>query len=286
MFHVPVGEIVSCGPDWFAFSWAMNNDAIIGGCLDSLQTKCVGEGYARKYWGANGYKGWKTGAVAVGYRTEGGYCEATSRMALPVFLALQGTPGLRCSRIDFQVTVRLGEDDARLHQKVDAALRVAQAEGVAGAPDYAPSFGEDKTGHTIYLGSAQSDKRGRVYDKGMQSGAEIAGRWWRFEYQLRRRYAKAAYKGLCGVSQISRSIANTVKIWLAACGVVLDVGDGVGTGVMVGRRKPTTDEAAMAWVIRQVGPTLYRLLDTDQRSEAVRFITGLAIGAGLLDSVT
>lgn len=286
MYTVPVRSVVSTGLDWFGFSWAMKNDAIIGGCLEKLQTKCVSDGYARKHWGANGYKGWTTGALSLGYRTEGGYCEARSVMALPCFLALQGTPGIRAARLDLQVTVEISADDARLHEKIATQLAVAQANGVAGAPEFAPAYGEDKAGWTQYLGAAGSDKRGRVYDKGQEQHCGIAGRYWRFEYQLRRRYAKAAYRRICGVAQPVRACAAAVQIWLAAIGVCLDIGDGVGTGIVVGRRERSSDEKTFDWLESQVAPSVFRLLETQQRERVERLLWGWAKAAGLLDSVT
>ncbi len=116
--------------------------------------------------------------------------------------------GHTCTRLDLAVDVRNSES---FLQDIADATFTGDYTGNARSANivHSPTDG----GMTIYMGSRQSEKFVRIYDKGVETGQ--GGLWTRCEVELKgdtaRRVAKTIFDGRNGdVSQVAQSVIQTV----------------------------------------------------------------------------
>jgi DNA relaxase NicK len=116
---------------------------------------------------------------------------ATHRAAQDLFACLSAMYGGDCKRFDVAL------DDFDKEIPLDQVELDVRAGNVSGSRSFqfteSGKIGEAATGKTIYLGSAQSDKRIRIYDKSTQTGGEVDA--IRVEVQFRDSKAQTAFLG-------------------------------------------------------------------------------------------
>lgn len=126
-------------------------------------------------------------------------------------------------------------------------------------------------GTTLYVGSRASDQFGRVYDKGVESGALAPGLWYRYEVELKATRARACCQELIKRT-IDDSVAHAKLInsfvfdWFDARGV-LPIYNPEETDdlVLAIGKKISTDERKVQWLRSQVRPTLQYLVRAGHR---------------------
>lgn len=69
----------------------------------------------------------------------------------------------------------------------------------------------EQIGAGVYLGSPSSDRRLRVYDKGLESATDAPDRWTRFELQTRRDQAKAHARAVVECTDTSLVVRQALR---------------------------------------------------------------------------
>lgn len=159
--------------------------------------------------------------------------------------------------------------------RLDLAVDVFMSESVVGLPrklkdtykgDHTIKLIESLTGDTIYVGARQSESMLRIYDKSAEYG-ECLGRVWRWEVEYKGKLAEQAARW------IEREGKNCIAdlVWS-------DVRDKnvpspfIPNKIRLGRQQVTASSAEMklAWLSRQVSPTVKFLRALGLQSEVVK----------------
>ena len=82
--------------------------------------------------------------------------------------------------------------------------------------------GRKSTGDTLYCGSRTSPTFGRLYDKGLQTGAAVAGRWFRYEVEYKGHVAQQVAKEahVQPVDGLAEWATTQVRAWFMKRGIV------------------------------------------------------------------
>lgn len=181
------------------------------------------------------------------------------------------------SRLDVQVTVAMNPPEPNLAEKAEAkALRY---KSVRGGKREIELRRNDARGKTLYFGRRVSDRFGRLYDKGRESGLDYYADAWRLELQLRRRYAKQTAMALLNDEARESNLEAVVLNYFAGCGVTRK-GANLPRMYCCTRIQGDSDANRMRrWLHSQVRPTVARLIELGQAQEAIESL-------GLSDLVT
>ena len=129
----------------------------------------------------------------------------------------------------------------------------------------------DLCGYTVYAGSPSSERRARIYDKGVKEGTHPAGEWVRVELQLRRRFAAGVVDGLGSGNSLRQLWARNLRQMFDVCEPSDDakrsrwhvrewwaeaVGD-LGEGFTLEHVPETDLEHRKRWIEESVAATLY-----------------------------
>lgn len=214
------------------------------------------EGYAERQWSAHGYQYRSRGQVAVAVGRREILCQLSGGEAAASFDSCVRW-ATNVSRIDLAVTGRLDVDRSRLAEE---AYRLASGapRGRGRPTELTLILGQDR-GDTLYVGSRTSDQRGRLYDKGRESGEPAYQNCWRWEVQYRRAYAMSAVRSLVAAPQKGPTIAATVASWFTSRGVGATYR--VTSEPIDSRpdRKTPDDERWLAWARKCVRPRAEQL---------------------------
>lgn len=144
-----------------------------------------------------GYSGFQIdGALWWGHNFTNGYIvQAVSKFADDLFSTFY-SPISKVTRIDLAVTMELENPDEKMAERhynklVKTGLKSSNNRIMT----------SNKGGSTLYVGSAKSDRFGRLYDKGLQSGTAEGGKLWRYEVVIRKPKA----------SPLAKAIAETMR---------------------------------------------------------------------------
>ncbi len=228
----------------------------------------------------NGYEGYAAGKLFLGERYDGYCAQATSATANAWFDRLYH-PQQSIARLDAQVTVWY-------EHPLAVTWVSSQAERCEAANLRAPVtrrrtltvYTNNKGGATLYLGAPSSDQRGRIYDKGAESGEEAYQAAYRYEVQLRDKLAEAWAAALRGSgSGRAAYLAGAVLTWFQTRGASCpDVGtlDVRIPRVSVGYE--TATQRRLRWLDEQVRPAVAKLLVTVPEADILAAL-GLKAGA-------
>lgn len=180
-------QLVDAGIDWIT---ATISDVKAGNqALNHVHAMMRSEerlGNAVEPWRMHGYSGWQCGHVASGERPDGLCVQVTSEAAHDAFSSFAPLWS-NVSRLDVQLTVLIEGDVLKANRRIYEKLK-ANRYGRQGKLECL-WIENSAEGSTSYCGAASSDQRGRVYDKGRESGLEQFRNCLRFEGQFRRRRA-------------------------------------------------------------------------------------------------
>lgn len=179
------------------------------------------------------------------------------------------------TRLDLQVTVELAHQEIDLGDIVYNHVKNIQAD-LHSSVEYS-IIANTKGGTTVYTGSRQSSRFGRLYDKGAQMG-KPAGKIWRYEMELKKPVADKAAGNLLNIEQPEAVvIAATVHRWFEQRGMmpVFKATDSYIT--MEIPKVPTDDDRTLKWMREQVSAPFRRLVDKGYASTLTE-ILGVEIG--------
>lgn len=220
----------------------------------------------RKKMGFQGFQGWKIGPWFYGRREDLWLLRVMGAPAHDCFHDLPW-PGLNCSRVDVQITLQLPAYDSTVARQV-GDLRKAAATEAKGKPRPAQDLhGLYSEGQTLDIGSRESPRFGRVYNKQEESGEEVYERSWRFEVEYKKVCAPLVAAWLRQEPDLRIAAIQSCVGQFEEWGVPLAVG--VAGKLIAGSigRRDFDSERSMKWLREQVAPTIEKLRKTvDQES--------------------
>lgn len=255
-------ETISVGIDWLTVTAGepgpiralLNAATKRRGILERL-------GETNKKGAFQGYVGQHTGPLFIGARQDGILVKESGGTAEELFGLVDWT-GVHCSRIDLQATVRLPEYDPTIAQELRVRRAAAKADKDGKLKPRQEYIGREGNGDELRIGSRESPRYGRVYDKQAQSGDERYLRAWRFEVEFKKVMAPKIVEYLTAAPSRHGAIVEALIGQFTDWGIEIPiVGDGVLVAGSIGRREFNTDRA-MTWLRSQVAPSVERLLGT------------------------
>lgn len=252
-------ELVTSGIDWL--SCTLHKEAYgyqewRGNALHALELVAK-EGYELKRRGLLGYEGLSCGNCFVGENDHGSFAQFTGEKADWAFGYVMH-PSAHFSRVDVQTSVKYREYQANIGKRAYRdSIRANEALPAGRKRKIWIIVGSDG-GDTVYIGSASSDQRCRIYNKERQSDDIRYTRAWRYEVVFRNELATSFAKNL-SASVISRAdyCLETCVAWCTTRGVDIQAfGSGTGVVLPLQRTLPTDVERKLNWLAHQVRPTV------------------------------
>ncbi len=165
--------------------------------------------------------------------------------------------GLRASRIDVAVTLAASYDIPSLAHSIRYDPRLpASLRGVA------PRLGfvsYETLGDTAYIGSAGSDRRGRIYDKNRESTGDYPVGSWRWEVQLRHKPAAAIGSHLSSRDKHPEWITAFVQQWFSDRGIYAPWTPTEAFTAPFSAGVASDDARRMQWLRTSVAPLVRKL---------------------------
>ena len=170
---------------------ATAQSGVLGDQLTQLGAKILDHAHTENWdvkpWRFHGYDGLQSGPVIVATRHDSTLIKLSSVYAAEFWFEVLQL-ATNCSRLDTQVTVKLdgtAQEALRIILKSIRSFRKAHKGGPV-----LKVISEEPGGVTIYLGKRQSDRFGRIYDKGAESQLEQYRDCLRFEVQWQNKLAR------------------------------------------------------------------------------------------------
>ncbi len=215
-----------------------------------------------------GYKGQQCIGIYWGFSEKYGYLlRGTGSVAeeLTGYIFLAGQSDFRVTRLDLRVDVLLNEKD----DKVASGIYYANKESKR--PKFKLVKAPEGEGETVYIGSAQSDTSGRIYDKGAERH-ELVGSKWRYEVVFRKPTADVVFVELWKaftIDGIAEQIIDQVGSWLDSRGVIAPFGFNEAIVPVVVKEK-TPYESKLEWLERSVQKTVCLLVEAGFKEQVLQ----------------
>lgn len=245
---------------------------------DHASNKLIQRGNFLRPWQFRGYRGWSVAGLRFGRRDDGCICIVSGEEARLGWSEVLHYAS-NVSRVDLALTFLLKVPYPNVAKIVFEYLRELKKQGCLTNRGF--SWVENHEGsETLYIGSRRSRAYGRVYDKGLQSGAfEEPGCAWRYEVEFKRDVASAVAKSLYSDHlkdvDVNKRIASTVNDWFVSryvpCGGEFWVKP---YDVEVAARVVDT-EATLRWLSVQVSPSVRRLFGANIDEQRIYDALGL-----------
>lgn len=230
--------------------------------------------------GFAGYEGFQVGSVYYGERDDGCIVRIGGHLAAAHYRRLLKVCD-NVTRIDLQSTCRIDGDVSRFIRQLFTTHRKFSRK-FKRAPNPSLFIGRDDS-CTMYSGSRTSDRYGRIYDKGLESGLSSFQNCVRFEVEFKgKRARRLSYALSERVTKLSE-LSATVWRFFAARGVLLRCASIFSTSCeflnsSYSRGKSTDFERVLAWFTKSVRPSVSRLVSGGFLG-SVRFALGLSVAA-------
>lgn len=252
-------EVIEASVDYVTISGKSEQIYGLQSSLQVLLDHYHEEGHKAKQVSNHGYSGWQLGPVKFLDNGEYGYVQASGDPAGFV-ASVAGGYDLRCTRIDFQVTIKhepengqtIGEivySDALKHPTCPSPTRILSPAG----------------GDTVYIGSRISDRFARVYRKDSE---DRDGGWprhtWRYELELKKPRSQKAWRSMLDIPSNERAkhIIALIGNYCGMRGIFFPVTSDMASGINdTLRRKKTPLERKLTWIRDGVSPTILELFD-------------------------
>jgi DNA relaxase NicK len=204
--------------DWLTLTTEPGDDAQAAyEIARELAGEALGEGDELRAWSSHGYKGFSAPHVRYGAKGDEALVELSGHVADRYWKQL--LPYARnVSRLDTCVDVTHASPVSGLAEQAYHAPAVALRPGMPTVRKYL--YAGTDGGSTCYVGAPSSDRRGRLYDKHVESGGEFPPGTWRYEVQERRHMGRATARALDGTDDVRGAIAAHVCSFFSKRGVV------------------------------------------------------------------
>lgn len=235
-----------------------------------------GAGNREKPWRRFGLQGSLAGQVVLAFNAQHVFVQLSGERARTSWREPQMVAS-NTSRLDLQVTAKY--DPSRTKTLSDTCYRIATSHERNGRPATAAIIHNSQGGSTLYLGSRSSDRFGRLYDKGVESGTEKPGVLWRWEVELKRAMAQLTAGELARVDVLEDEVAGLVEAHFERWGlhpIVLST----GFDILSPFPEQVSDSRTLAWLETGVRPAVQRLIRAGKAAEVYR---ALGISPGPLN---
>jgi hypothetical protein len=206
--------------------------------------------------GAFGFVGKKTRHALFGRKKDWAMLQVSGYEAKATgVLALEGT---QSTRLDLQLTVFVG---ALAVESIifDAYADACDHKRAKARPIEVTLIEKRRRAQTVYLGSRSSDVYCRIYDKHAESGKEEYVGAVRYEVEFKGRMSKAIWASLvAGETTLRQQLEMVIKIFEER-GVKIPLDDLDRMDVVIPKPEQTSKENTLAWLSRQVAPTVSKL---------------------------
>lgn len=204
----------------------------------------------------HGYRGWVSGQIQVGERHDGLYFRASGEAAEYVWKEAVEF-GYRASRIDLASTVWYNAPRENLAREAYASTTSAIHR--AGRPPSGGLYLNASGGSTCYVGSRSSEKYGRLYDKGAESGSADYRNSWRYELELKGDTAASTATELAKHENYRGRISEYVAGFFAPRGVRCDWRAVSPSELPDSTRRLSDDASRLEWLATAVAPAVRQL---------------------------
>jgi hypothetical protein len=249
--------VIGDGVDWLTLTAKSEEKAAtlwnLGRCLCAAGES---KGEPSAGWHAHGYRGLSGKHVAFGARPDGVYLRLSGPESLKHWREAL-TTAENCSRIDLAVDTQFDPPmPSFVHQLyVQSVHRSVHG----GRPPLRRLVTDTAGGATCYFGSRSSELFARVYDKGVESGTQPKGRWFRWETEAKDSWARAHSEVLLAAENSSPVVRTQVAAFFRRrSGVELPVSGGAEINNL--GQEVTTDAKLLHWLSVGVRPTVQRLV--------------------------
>jgi hypothetical protein len=213
-------------------------------------------GYEVQSGGAFGFVGKKTRHALYGRKKDWSMLQVSGYEAKTTCqLALEHT---QSTRLDLQLTVWVGE--LAVEQIIfDAYADACDHKRAKSRPIEVTLIEKRRRAQTVYLGSRSSDIYCRIYDKFAESGKEEYRGCVRYEVEFKGRMSKAIWQSLVlHKTTLYDQLKMVFKIYDER-GVKIPLDDLDHADIIIPKPDKTTNENTLAWLSRQVAPTVKRM---------------------------
>ncbi len=267
-------ELFHYGLDWCRGTTGRDDTAagLAIGAL-ALAKELEGEGFAFGPAKRLGYDGFRAGPIFFGTREDGAMIDASSIAADAAFELVRHAEA-RVTRLDLQVTVQFPHDDpVRARRMCESAARLRAMREKFGRPWKLRLTDGVGDGDTLVIGSRSSEAYGRSYDKYREAYSTPEGKQlykgqfepgcWRYEVEFKGSKARQVAE-MVGSSR--GVVMEHVKSWYEEHGVEVPV-QANAVPVVRELRRVTDVERQLAWLAKQVAPTVADLIARGYRNE-------------------
>lgn len=242
-----------------------------------LLAKYTREGAEGETWAWMGFEGWSIAGVSWGTREDCDILRLSGGMAELLFSRFCHHP-CNCSRLDVALTVSFGKP---IHHVASLSYQAIELMAEPTIQRVNSLIVNTRGGETLYIGSRSSDQFGRVYDKGVESGRKEMGLEWRYEVEFKSERAGQVLKRLTSTKDRPTLYVALVATFFEKRGVGMP---SIQRGMDIEVPLPVvavSDDRAVAWLAKQVRPTVHRLL---QKGKGPEVLIALGLGKDYLDA--
>lgn len=222
---------------------------------ERVLTENEAEGYQPTRWQAHGYRGWNADGIRLGCRASGtivslsGFkCREEWKQAL--------SAAEHCSRLDLAVDVHLDTEVPSLPR--DCYESLFHKPPGNGRPSQRTLILNSNGGSTLYIGSRTSDRFARLYDKGIEQQQCAAGKWYRFELEVKGLSSHPLAEQLLSID-VHRGQCLSVVAEYFRSKAALSIPGAPKLLICNGRREATTSDRRLHWLSHQVRGTVLEL---------------------------
>lgn len=258
-----IGLVIDAGIDYISMTMKNDNPLTVawhGAALAYLQD-IAATGIEMQESRRLGYEGYSVGGSFVGVRDRDTTAIFSGERAKLGFDRLY-RPDAHVSRIDVQVSYRFNIANDNIAQMArDSVSRANRT--ISTARQRNATLMEDlRGGATCYVGTRKSEQFARIYNKDAESGDKAYERVWRYEVQLKNKYAVKLSEQIASQTYSANGHALVfVKQWLAHRGVKTPWAADAELLPLPKVDSPSTQvEAKLNWLRTQVQPALRTLL--------------------------
>lgn len=182
---------------------------------DAIKYDDITQGLDERPARALGYVGDKIGTLFIGTSPQGGILRVSGALSEVACKMLAWLPGNHhVTRLDFQLTWELQDDDMGRAERIATEVRKAQAAStLKNAPKVRllTSYGE---GDTVNIGSRSSEVFIRIYDKSREQKVMGPPWLWRYEVELKGERALQAMRLYKASSGDNHTVYQIVDYWM------------------------------------------------------------------------
>jgi hypothetical protein len=262
---VPTHAVLAAGVDWLTCTAAEPARAEL---LKAVGWATVyGEAEAGndlRPWSWKGYDGITSGGASVGARMDGTIVRLSSECAAEHWMGAVQLAN-HVSRLDLAVTVRM-ESAANPAKEAYELARIHLSERRGRRVQKASHIETWSEGETAYLGSRQSARFGRLYNKGLESKEERYRDCWRWEVEYKGDTATAIAGEMAQCGDSSEPTLAYVWDTFSKWGVPPVWGKHAEVPMGTLGRTATDDDRRLIWLYTQVRPAIDRLIRRGKRA--------------------